>query len=101
MQLISDAAQLVAIKQLGAEEFSTGRAEKLWGIFDSEYQDSSVGDFIVANRRTVLKVRRSDVALHELVVNSVITRDADGKTYVIKSHPEQGARGLAVLPLSK
>lgn len=89
------------IKSLGGEPFSTGRPEKLWGIFDREYESSEVGGFVVANRRTVIQCRESDVTLHELVVNSVITRDADGKSYAIKGHPEHDGTGMSVLPLSK
>ena len=89
------------LKSLGGEPFSTGLPEKLWGIFDREYEASETGNFTVANRRTVLQCRESDVRLHELVVNSVITRDADGKSYAIKTHPEHDGTGMTVLPLSK
>lgn len=89
------------LKSLGGEPFSTGLPEKLWGIFDREYESSDVGGYVVANRRTVLQCRESDVELHQLVVNTVIVRDKDGKSFAIKTHPEHDGTGMSVLPLSK
>jgi hypothetical protein len=99
--LESEADRLAMIKSLGGEPFTTALPDKLWGIFDREYEPSEVGGLVVANRQTVLQCRESDVELHKLVVNSVIKRDADGKSYSIKTHPEHDGTGMTVLPLSK
>lgn len=99
--LESEADRLAMIKSLGGEPFTTAQPTKLWGVFDREYEATDVGSYVVANRRTVIQCRESDVELHELVVNSVIVRDADGKSYALKSHPEHDGTGMSVLPLSK
>lgn len=98
MQIESDATRLLMIKAVGGEPFSTGRPEKLWGIFDREYEESAVGEFVVANRRTIIQCRESDVDLHELVKNSSITRDADGRTYSIADLEHDGT-GMTVVVL--
>lgn len=94
----SEADRLALIKAVGGEPFSTGNPEKLWGVFDREYEASSVGELVVANRRTVLQCRESDVEIHELVKNDLIRRDKDDKAYAIADFEHDGT-GMTVVVL--
>jgi hypothetical protein len=81
--LESEADRLSMVKA-GGETFSTGLPEKLWLIFDQETIDATLGDFTVEDTGPQGLGRSSDVALHGLVKQSVVTRDADGAKYAVK-----------------
>jgi len=94
----SEADRLASIKALGGEPFSTGLAEKLIGIFDRPSVDSFGQVIPVKSRKPELLVRDSDLALHALVKQSKITRDADGSAYYCKDFDPDGT-GMTVIPL--
>jgi len=96
--LESEADRLASIKGLGGEPFSTGHAEKLIGIFDRPSVDSLGQVIAVKNRKPELLVRESDVALHALVKDSPVTRDADGMTFACKYFDPDGT-GMTVIHL--
>jgi hypothetical protein len=96
--LESEADRLASIKALGGEPFSTGHADKLIAIFDREYLESDLGVHSVANRRPVLTCRTSDLALHSLVKDSPVTRDADGsKFFCLKFEPDGTGMTMVML----
>ena len=96
--LESEADRLASIKALDGEPFSTGHAEKLIGIFDRPSVDSFGQVIAVKNRKPELLVRDSDLALHGLVKQSQITRDADGKSYSVRDLEPDGT-GMTVVML--
>lgn len=94
----SDADRLASIKGLGGKAFSTGHAEKLFGILERPSVDSLGQVIPVKNRKPELFVRESDVALHGLIKQSTITDDEDGKTYVVRDLDPDG-NGAVVIAL--
>jgi hypothetical protein len=81
--LESDADRLGYIRAVG-ETFSTSRPEKLWLIFDREFIEQQIGPLSNEGRRPIALGRTSDVALHELVKESKVSRDADGEDYFVR-----------------
>jgi hypothetical protein len=95
--LESEADRLATIQAVG-ESFSTARPEKLWLIFDREFIEQQFGEFTTEGRKPVGVCRTSDVELHELVKESVITRDADGAKYTVRRFQPDGT-GMTLLVL--
>jgi hypothetical protein len=98
MSFESEADRLASIKALGGEPFSTGHAEKLIGVFDRPSVDSFGQVIAVKNRKPELLVRESDVSKHGLVKQSLITRDSDGASYVVRDLDPDGT-GMTVIAL--
>jgi hypothetical protein len=96
--LESEADRLAMVQAVG-EPFSTSRPEKLWLIFDREFIEQTVGNFRNEGRRPIGFCRSSDVALHELVKDSALTRDSDGAKYFVKRFEPDGT-GMTLLVLS-
>jgi hypothetical protein len=98
--LESEADRLASIKALGGEPFTTDQAEKLVAIFDNDYQDSSLGNFSVANSEPVLHCRTTDVAAHALVKTSKLVRDSDGSVWFVQQRKDDGV-GMTLLEISE
>ena len=98
MTLIDDITWLGALKAAGAEEFDTGRADRLWGTFDRDSVDSLGQIIAVRNRKPLITCRDSDVEAHELVKGSVIKRVADGVSFVVRDLEPDGT-GMTVIRL--
>lgn len=96
--LESEADRLAMVQAVG-EPFSTAKAEKLWLVFDREYLAQQLGEFTTDGRNPLALGRTSDIAQHELVKQSVITRDADGAKYSVKQFKPDGV-GMTLLVLS-
>lgn len=95
--LESEADRLAMIQAVG-EPFTTSRPEKLWLIFDREFIEEVMGNIPVIGRKPVALGRTSDVASHELVKQSVLTRDADGSKFAVRDfHPDGTGMTLLVL----
>lgn len=94
----TDADRLAMIQAVG-EQFDTGKAVKLSLIFDREFIEQSLGVLTNEGRKPLGLARTSDVALHELVKDSVITRDSDGAKYAVKRFEPDGT-GMTLLVLS-
>lgn len=94
----SDARRLAFLKRAG-EPFSTGRPQKLYAIWDCPSIDIDGGVIPVKDRKPQIECRESDVGLHELVKQSPITRDADGKAYFVRDFDYDGT-GMATIMLS-
>lgn len=94
----SEADRLAMVQAVG-EAFSTSRPEKLWLIFDREFIEQSLGNFRIETGKPVVFGRSSDVALHELVKDSPITRDLDGAKYFCKRFEPDGT-GMTLVVLS-
>jgi hypothetical protein len=93
--LESEADRLAMIQAVG-EAFTTSRAEKLWLVFDREFIEQTVGQFTTMGHKPMGVGRTSDVALHEIVKQSVITRDSDGSKFTVRDfHPD--GTGMTVL----
>ena len=98
MTLDSEADRLAMVQAVGGEPFDTGHAEPLMAIFDRPSIDS-LGQLIpVKNRRPEIHCLESDAELHELVKQSVVTRLADGATYVVRDFDPDGT-GMTVITL--
>jgi hypothetical protein len=95
----SDADRLALIQAVG-EQFDTGKPTRMWAIFDEAYLESSLDRFTVANGEPMLQCRTSDVALHELVKQSKVTRVSDGSAYFVKDLEPDGT-GMHVVRLRK
>lgn len=76
--------------QAVGEPFTTSRPEKLWLIFDRDFIERQIGAFSIEGGKPVALGRTSDVALHELVKDSVITRDSDSKQYSVRRMEPDG-----------
>jgi hypothetical protein len=85
----TDADRLAMIRAVG-ETFSTGKAEKLWLVFDREFIEQTLGEFSHEGRKPLGLARTSDVQLHELVKDSVVTRDLDGAKYSVRRFQPDG-----------
>jgi hypothetical protein len=94
----SDADRLAIVRAVG-EPFSTSRPEKLWLIFDREFIEQTLGNLRNETGKPVALGRTSDMALHELVKESPITRDSDGMKYFVKRIEPDGT-GMTLLLLS-
>lgn len=98
MDIESDADRLAQIKAVGGEEFDTGYPELLWMVFDRPSFDSD-GNFIpVKSRKPVGTLRESDVELHRLVAQSVLTRQKDGSTWKVREFEPDGV-GMVLVTL--
>jgi hypothetical protein len=95
----TDADRLATIQAVG-EQFDTGKPTRLWAIFDEAYLETDLDRFTVANREPMLQCRTSDVAAHELVKQSKVTRVADGSSWFVKDFEPDGT-GMTVVRLSK
>jgi hypothetical protein len=95
----SDADRLAMIRAVG-EQFDTGKPTRMWAVFDEAYLESDLDRFTVANREPMLQVRTSDVALHELVKASKLTRVSDGSDYFVKDLEPDGT-GMTLVRLRK
>jgi hypothetical protein len=91
----SEADRLAMIQAVG-EPFSTAKAEKLWLIFDRDFIEQQLGPLSNEGRRPMGLARTSDVALHELVKESKVTRDLDGEDYFVKRLEADGT-GMTLL----
>lgn len=87
--LESEADRLAMIQAVG-EAFSTVCPEKLWLVFDRAFIEQALGNFTVEGNKPVALGRTSDVALHELVKDTVITRDSDGAKYTVRRFEPDG-----------
>lgn len=94
----SDADRLALIQAVG-EQFDTGKPARMWAIFDEAYLESDLDRFTVANREPMLTCRTSDVAAHELVKQSKVTRVSDGSEYYVKDFEPDGT-GMTVVRLA-
>lgn len=97
--LESDADRLESIRTVG-EPFSTGSAQKLYGIWDCPSIDVDGGVIPVKDRKPQIECRESDIAAHALVKRSSITRDADGAKYFVRDLDYDGT-GMATILLSE
>lgn len=95
----TDADRLATIQAVG-EQFDTGKPTRLWAIFDEAYLETDLDRFTVANREPMLQCRTSDVAAHELVKQSKVTRVADGASYAVKDLEPDGT-GMTIIRLQK
>lgn len=93
----SDADRLTLIQAVG-EQFDTGRPTKLWCIYDREYEEVSPGRGSFVSGKAQIACRTSDVAFHELVKQSKLTR-ADGSVWLVKGFEPDGT-GMTVVTLS-
>ena len=93
--LESEADRLAMVQAVG-ETFSTAKADKLWLIFDREYIEQQLGEFSIDGRKPIGLGRTSDIALHELVKDSVVRRDADGGSYMVRRLQPDGT-GMTLL----
>lgn len=91
----SDARRLAFFRKAG-ETFTTGRPEKLRLIFDREFLEQQLGDFAVEDYGPKALGRSSDVALHELRKQDVLTRDVDGKQYSVERLEPDG-QGMTLI----
>lgn len=82
------------------EQFDTGKATKLLGIPLPEYRESSLGQLTVANPMMGIECLTSDVAEHELVKQSKVTRVSDSTDYFVKDFEPDGT-GMTVLRLRR
>jgi len=90
--------RLAMILAVDGEPFDTGHAVPLMAIFDRPSIDS-LGQLIpVKNRKPEIHCLESDAELHELVKQSVVTRRADGATYVVRDFDPDGT-GMTVITL--
>lgn len=86
----SEADRLAALIAAGAEEFDTGHSEMLWAVFDIPSITSDGVLIPVRSRRPVLTCRTSDAALHKLIKQSPVTREADGSVYLVRDLEPDG-----------
>ena len=91
-------ADRLAMLQAAGEEFDTGRPTRLVGVFDRTFNDADLSNFRVTTGQPVLQCRDVDVAAHELVKQSKLTRVWDGKVYFVKDLQPDGT-GMTVLTL--
>lgn len=90
-----------AIRDLGGEPFATGKATKLWGLPVPEYEESSLGQFVVVNPMAGISVVTSDVERHELVKGSTFI-NMDGQQFSAKGFEPDGERhGMTVIRFSE
>lgn len=82
------------------EEFDTGRPTRMWALFDEAYLETDLDRFTIANREPVMTCRSSDVAEHELVKQSRVTRVKDGAVYFVKDFEPDGT-GMTIVRLRK
>lgn len=93
----SDADRLALIQAVG-EQFDTGKPTKLWAIYDREYEEVAPGRVSFVSGKAQIACRTSDVALHELVKQSKLTR-ADGSVWFAKGFEPDGT-GMTVVTLA-
>lgn len=82
------------------EEFDTGHAAHMPGLFDIQWERGDTGDFQVPGPSPRIECLTADVKARGLVKGSVIRRLRDGSTYRIKSIEHDGF-GMTTLVLSQ
>lgn len=101
MELLSDDTRLQMLKSLGAEEFDTGKPDRLWAVFEGEYNDPELSGIAIEGEISWLECRLSDRDAHELVKDSRLTRILDGESYLVKRFEPSRSSGFLVIRLSK
>ncbi len=101
--LISDAVGLAMLRMVEPEtderEFDTGKAERLCGVIEQEYEEVSPGRIVVSSTRMRLHCRDSDITEHELVKQSRLVRVSDEAVFFVKGLEPDGT-GMTVVTLS-
>ena len=99
--LLTDADRLDMLKAAGAEEFDTGKPDRLWAVFEGEYNEPQLTGIPVEGEITWLECRLSDKDTHELVKRSRLTRLSDGQEYSVKEFEPSRSSGFLIIRLSK
>lgn len=82
--IVSDAQWRAALNASGAEDFDTGHPTYLRGKFVEEYISVDSGEIRVEDIAPAIRCVTSDIAAHELVKKSKLTRVANGSAYEIR-----------------
>lgn len=99
--LLSEADRLDSLKAVGAEEFDTGRADRLWAVLEGEFNDPELSGVSIEGEIRWLECRLSDVAAHELVKGSRLTRVADGEELTVKRFEPSRSSGFTIVRLGR
>lgn len=99
--LLSEADRLDALKAAGAEEFDTGKPERLWAVFEGEFNDPELTGITVEGEITWLECRLSDRDTHELVKRSRLTRLSTGQEFGVKRFEPSRSSGFLIIRLGK
>ena len=85
--------------QTVGEQFDTGHVEPLWAIFDIPSFTADGLPIAVRSRAPELTMRESDIEVHSLVKQSVVTRMKDGAQYLVRDFDHDGT-GMSTVMLS-
>lgn len=101
MSLLSDSDRLAMLKAVGAEEFDTGKPERLWAVLEGEYNEPELTGIPIEGELRWLECRLSDKDAHDLVKRSRVTRVADGEELFVKSFEPSRSSGFLIIRLTK
>lgn len=101
MDLLTDADRLNMLKALGAEEFDTGQATRLWAVIEGEFNDPELSGIEIEGEIRWLECRLSDKATHKLVKRSRLTRISDGDELFVRRFEPSRSSGFLVIRLSR
>jgi len=99
--MLTEADRLEMLKAIGAEQFDTGKPEKLWAVFEGEFNDPEVSGIGVNGEIVWLECRLSDKEFHGLTREQRITRLLDGTSWHLKNFEPSRSSGFVVVRLSK
>lgn len=99
--MFSDEDRLAILKDAGAEEFDTGRPERLWAVFEGEFNDPELSGIPIEGEILWLECRLSDKDVHELVKDSRLRRVKTDEEFFVKRFEPSRSSGFLVVRLKR
>lgn len=97
----TDEDRLEMLDAVGAEEFDTGKPEKLRALHEGEFNEPELSGIPIEGELRFITCRISDVKAHELVKRSRLVRVKTGETFFVQKFEPNASTGLVVIRLGK